>query len=154
MRFVDVRSVCLACGTAKAAIGTYFLEHIMQSMIEPRLNGVWSYSQLHCPRAVLHYRTGPGVIPSKVPQQTKHGEFCGRGFDCLFSFAYFWLLLLPVMMQRLFALFLFCFLRLSSTLPLAHAPLRLFVTCRVYHHSCAYSEWAQRRKNSQCHRMA
>ncbi|EGD77267.1 hypothetical protein PTSG_08361 [Salpingoeca rosetta] len=57
---------------SKAAIGTYFQEHIMQTVIEPRLNGVWFFSQGQCPRVKLNFRSGPGVIPQKVPHNAKH----------------------------------------------------------------------------------
>lgn len=59
--------------TGKAAIGTYFQEHIMQSISESRLNGVWFYGKGYCGNIHLTFRSGFGVLPEKVPQETKHG---------------------------------------------------------------------------------
>eukprot|EP00055_Hartaetosiga_balthica_P008490 m.31805 g.31805 ORF g.31805 m.31805 type:complete len:453 (+) comp6336_c0_seq1:74-1432(+) len=60
---------------SKASIGEYFQESIMGSVIEPKLNGVWFRSESTCTsdhKFKFTYRGGQGVIPQKVPKDTKH----------------------------------------------------------------------------------
>lgn len=57
---------------SKAAIGEYFFEHIMGSDIVKKLGGIWSYGEARCGPIRFALRTGPGVLPSKVPQNTEN----------------------------------------------------------------------------------
>ncbi|XP_005090411.2 ribitol-5-phosphate xylosyltransferase 1 [Aplysia californica] len=52
----------------KAAIGLYLWEHILGGLLESRMNGVWSYGERTLRPITFRFRTGPGVVPSKVPR--------------------------------------------------------------------------------------
>ena len=54
----------------KAAIGLYLWEHVLEGPLEERLGGVWSYGQKQVGNVKFTFRTGPGVVPDKVPKQT------------------------------------------------------------------------------------
>ncbi|XP_077983158.1 ribitol-5-phosphate xylosyltransferase 1-like [Glandiceps talaboti] len=56
----------------KAAIGLYFWQHIMEGMLESKMNGVWHYGFQKNRNIKFKFRTGPGVIPSKAPIDTKY----------------------------------------------------------------------------------
>ena len=56
----------------KAAIGLYLWEHILEGPLEERLGGVWSYGQKQIRGIRFTFRTGPGVVPDKVPKQTRN----------------------------------------------------------------------------------
>jgi len=56
----------------KAAIGLYLWEHILEGPLEERLGGVWSYGQKQIRNIMFKFRTGPGVVPDKVPKETKN----------------------------------------------------------------------------------
>ncbi len=52
----------------KAAIGNYLWEHIIRGRLEKKLGGIWSYGEKKIDNFVFRFRTGPGVVPAKVPQ--------------------------------------------------------------------------------------
>lgn len=56
----------------KAAIGLYLWEHILEGPLKERLGGVWSYGQKQIRNIRFTFRTGPGVVPDKVPKQTRN----------------------------------------------------------------------------------
>ncbi|GFS09623.1 transmembrane protein 5-like [Elysia marginata] len=56
----------------KAAIGLYLWQHIFDADLEDRLNGVWRYGEKTVGTIKFRFRTGPGVVPSKVPRETEH----------------------------------------------------------------------------------
>ncbi|CAH1783807.1 unnamed protein product [Owenia fusiformis] len=56
----------------KAAIGLYFWEHIMNAELESKMGGVWSYGQKMVKNIQFRFRTGPGVLPNKVPRDTNN----------------------------------------------------------------------------------
>ena len=56
----------------KAAIGLYLWEHILEGPLEERLGGVWSYGQKQIRSVRFTFRTGPGVVPEKVPRQARN----------------------------------------------------------------------------------
>lgn len=56
----------------KAAVGLYLWEHIIEGPLEERLGGVWSYGQKQIRNIRFAFRTGPGVVPDKVPKQTRN----------------------------------------------------------------------------------
>ena len=56
----------------KAAIGLYLWEHILEGPLEERLGGVWSYGQKQIRTVRFTFRTGPGVVPEKVPRQARN----------------------------------------------------------------------------------
>lgn len=56
----------------KAAIGLYLWEHILEGPLEERLGGVWSYGHKQILNVRFTFRTGPGVVPDKVPKQTRN----------------------------------------------------------------------------------
>lgn len=56
----------------KAAIGLYLWEHILEGPLEERLGGVWSYGEKQIRNIKFKFRTGPGVVPDKVPRGTKN----------------------------------------------------------------------------------
>ncbi|KAK0050233.1 transmembrane protein 5 [Biomphalaria pfeifferi] len=56
----------------KAAIGLYLWEHIIEGILEERMNGVWSYGEKSLSSISFRFRTGPGVVPSKVPRSTEN----------------------------------------------------------------------------------
>lgn len=56
----------------KAAIGLYFWEHILKGPLVPKLGGVWTYGEKSIESLRFKFRTGPGVVPHKVPKDTKH----------------------------------------------------------------------------------
>ena len=56
----------------KAAVGLYLWEHILEGPLEKRLGGVWSYGEKHIRNIKFKFRTGPGVVPDKVPKQTRN----------------------------------------------------------------------------------
>ena len=47
-------------------------QHILEGPLEERLGGVWSYGQLQHQNLRLQFRTGPGVVPTKVPHDVQH----------------------------------------------------------------------------------
>ncbi|XP_068725802.1 ribitol-5-phosphate xylosyltransferase 1-like [Montipora capricornis] len=56
----------------KAAIGLYLWEHILEGPLEERLGGVWSFGQKQIQNIRFTFRTGPGVVPGKVPSETRN----------------------------------------------------------------------------------
>lgn len=56
----------------KAAIGLYLWEHILEGPVEERLGGVWSYGEKQIRNIKFKFRTGPGVVPDKVPKETRN----------------------------------------------------------------------------------
>lgn len=56
----------------KAAIGLYLWEHILEGPLEERLGGVWSYGEKQIRNIKFKFRTGPGVVPDKVPKETRN----------------------------------------------------------------------------------
>ncbi|XP_014675367.1 PREDICTED: transmembrane protein 5-like [Priapulus caudatus] len=56
----------------KAAIGLYLWEHIFQGKLESKMEGTWSSGFRKVGNIKFVFRTGPGVIPSKVPPNTEH----------------------------------------------------------------------------------
>ncbi|XP_070193466.1 ribitol-5-phosphate xylosyltransferase 1-like [Littorina saxatilis] len=80
----------------KAAIGLYLWEHIFQAELEERLNGVWSYGSKKIGAITFRFRTGPGVIPSKVPKDTENVLLVLNGREASkVDFAKMWLDFLP-----------------------------------------------------------
>ncbi|PFX30149.1 Transmembrane protein 5 [Stylophora pistillata] len=56
----------------KAAIGLYLWEHILEGPLEERLGGAWRYGEKQIQNIKFIFRTGPWVVPDKVPKQTKN----------------------------------------------------------------------------------
>lgn len=56
----------------KAAIGLFLWEHILEGPLEERLGGVWSFGQKQIQNLRFIFRTGPGVVPGKVPKETRN----------------------------------------------------------------------------------
>jgi hypothetical protein len=56
----------------KAAIGLYFWKHVLEGPLVNKMGGVWSYGVKSIGPFRFKFRTGPGVVPDKVPQKTKH----------------------------------------------------------------------------------
>ncbi|ELU15959.1 hypothetical protein CAPTEDRAFT_104115 [Capitella teleta] len=56
----------------KAAIGLYLWQHILEGSLEERLGGVWNFGELQHRDLKLRFRTGPGVVPAKVPHDVQH----------------------------------------------------------------------------------
>lgn len=56
----------------KAAVGLYLWEHILEGPLEERLGGVWSYGEKQIRNIKFKFRTGPGVVPDKVPKRTRN----------------------------------------------------------------------------------
>ncbi|KAH9504747.1 Ribitol-5-phosphate xylosyltransferase 1 [Bulinus truncatus] len=57
---------------SKAAIGIYLWEHIIEGILEERMGGVWSYGEKSIHSILFRFRTGPGVLPNKVPRSTEN----------------------------------------------------------------------------------
>eukprot|EP00052_Salpingoeca_macrocollata_P011711 m.90516 g.90516 ORF g.90516 m.90516 type:complete len:394 (+) comp18169_c0_seq2:50-1231(+) len=55
----------------KAAITDYLWQHIINGTTEARLGGLWTFGLAQFGRVTLTLRTGYGVQPSKVPQDTE-----------------------------------------------------------------------------------
>lgn len=56
----------------KAAIGLYLWEHIFNGRLEPKGDGAWSYGFKKVGNLKFKFRTGPWIVPSTVPPDTKH----------------------------------------------------------------------------------
>ena len=54
----------------KAAVATFLWEDVLGQQLEPKLGGIWSHGSISSGNLTVHYRTGPGVQPSKVPKST------------------------------------------------------------------------------------
>eukprot|EP00051_Salpingoeca_urceolata_P016341 m.216162 g.216162 ORF g.216162 m.216162 type:complete len:365 (-) comp18652_c1_seq1:170-1264(-) len=86
---------------SKAAIGEYLWQHVLLGDIEPRLQGIWSYGRLEFVEALqptleLTLRTGPGVLPQKIPKDTRHAVLVINGrTEEKIAFAKTWLEMLP-----------------------------------------------------------
>ncbi|XP_054721801.1 ribitol-5-phosphate xylosyltransferase 1-like [Uloborus diversus] len=80
----------------KAAIGLYLWEHILNGKIESKMDGVWSYGFKKIENFKFKFRTGPGVITTKAPNDVEHLILIlnGRSEDKV-SFAKMWLDFLP-----------------------------------------------------------
>ncbi|KAG8182575.1 hypothetical protein JTE90_021715 [Oedothorax gibbosus] len=80
----------------KAAIGLYLWEHILGGKLESKMDGIWSYGFKRIDNLKLKFRTGPGVIPTKAPNDVQHLVLIlnGRSDDKV-SFAKVWLDFLP-----------------------------------------------------------
>lgn len=82
----------------KAAIGLYLWEHIFSAALEERLGGVWSYGTKKIGSITFRFRTGPGVIPSKVPKDAENVLLILNGRDASkIDFAKMWLDFLPAL---------------------------------------------------------
>ncbi|XP_059152233.1 ribitol-5-phosphate xylosyltransferase 1-like [Physella acuta] len=57
---------------SKAAIGLYLWEHVLTGTLENRMNGVWSYGHKTIGSIHFRFRTGPGLVPDKVPRDTEN----------------------------------------------------------------------------------
>ncbi|XP_029827594.2 ribitol-5-phosphate xylosyltransferase 1 [Ixodes scapularis] len=57
---------------SKAAIGLYLWEHILNGRLEPKGGGAWSYGFRKIADIKFKFRTGPGIVPSTVPQDATH----------------------------------------------------------------------------------
>ncbi|EDQ90626.1 uncharacterized protein MONBRDRAFT_16245 [Monosiga brevicollis MX1] len=66
---------------SKAAVGDYFIEHIMGTKPEPRLSGVWYFARTFCGPLRFTYRAGHGVAPHKVPNDPRHVVLILNGHD-------------------------------------------------------------------------
>lgn len=56
----------------KAAIGLYFWEHIIKGPLVSKLGGAWHYGEKRIENLKFQFRTGPGVVPAKVPKETEN----------------------------------------------------------------------------------
>ncbi|GFO40497.1 transmembrane protein 5-like [Plakobranchus ocellatus] len=56
----------------KAAISLYLWQHILEADLEDKLNGIWQYGEKTIGTIKFRFRTGPGVVPSKVPRETEN----------------------------------------------------------------------------------
>eukprot|EP00045_Choanoeca_perplexa_P016856 m.233219 g.233219 ORF g.233219 m.233219 type:complete len:437 (-) comp17376_c0_seq1:2293-3603(-) len=82
----------------KAAIGTYFIEAILGARLESKLNGVWFLARALCSNLHLTYRSGPGVLPHKVPKTAQHVVLVLNGHnDDKIKTATPWLDMLPTL---------------------------------------------------------
>ncbi|XP_041350136.1 ribitol-5-phosphate xylosyltransferase 1-like [Gigantopelta aegis] len=82
----------------KAAIGLYLWEHIFNSQLEQKLGGVWSFGVKKIHSIKFRFRTGPGVIPSKVPRDTENLVLVLNGRETSkIDFAKLWLDFLPTL---------------------------------------------------------
>ncbi|XP_076448663.1 ribitol-5-phosphate xylosyltransferase 1-like [Babylonia areolata] len=82
----------------KAAIGLYLWEHIFNAELEEKLGGVWSYGTKKIGAITFRFRTGPGVIPSKVPHDVEHVLLVLNGREpAKVDYARMWLDLLPTL---------------------------------------------------------
>ncbi|XP_067683992.1 ribitol-5-phosphate xylosyltransferase 1-like [Haliotis asinina] len=82
----------------KAAIGIYLWEHILGGLIEKKMGGVWSYGVKKIHSIKFRLRTGPGVIPSKVPRNTENLLLVLNGREpSKTDFAKLWLDFLPAL---------------------------------------------------------
>ncbi|KAL8613037.1 hypothetical protein ACOMHN_008806 [Nucella lapillus] len=93
----DVQStVFTAAGPAKSKRGLYLWEHIFNADLEERLGGVWSYGTKKIGAITFRFRTGPGVIPSKVPKDTENVLLILNGRESgKVDYAKMWLDFLP-----------------------------------------------------------
>uniref|UniRef100_T1ISL1 Exostosin GT47 domain-containing protein n=1 Tax=Strigamia maritima TaxID=126957 RepID=T1ISL1_STRMM len=74
----------------------YLWEHILGGKIEKKMNGIWSYGFKKVDNIKFKFRTGPGVIPSKVPASVHFLVLTLNGRDPnKISFAKMWLDFLP-----------------------------------------------------------
>ncbi|XP_015928548.1 ribitol-5-phosphate xylosyltransferase 1 [Parasteatoda tepidariorum] len=80
----------------KAAIGLYLWEHILGGKLENKMDGIWSYGFKRIDNLKLKFRTGPGVIVSKAPNDVQNLLLIlnGRSEDKI-AFAKTWLDVLP-----------------------------------------------------------
>ncbi|GFY56346.1 ribitol-5-phosphate xylosyltransferase 1 [Trichonephila inaurata madagascariensis] len=80
----------------KAAISLFLWEHILEAKLESKMDGIWSYGFKRIDNLKLKFRTGPGVITTKAPNDVKHLLLVlnGRSDDKI-SFARMWLDFLP-----------------------------------------------------------
>ncbi|GAB1603355.1 ribitol-5-phosphate xylosyltransferase 1-like [Argonauta hians] len=82
----------------KAAIGLYLWEHILNGQLERKLGGMWSYGMKKINNIRFKFRTGPGVIPSKVPKSTENVILVLNGREpSKIDFAKLWLDFLPTL---------------------------------------------------------
>ncbi|KAK6176404.1 hypothetical protein SNE40_014696 [Patella caerulea] len=82
----------------KAAIGLYLWEHIINGELEEKLGGVWSYGTKKINNIRFRFRTGPGVIPTKVPRKTENLLLVLNGREVSkVDFAKMWLDFLPTL---------------------------------------------------------
>ncbi|GFQ86209.1 ribitol-5-phosphate xylosyltransferase 1 [Trichonephila clavata] len=80
----------------KAAISLFLWEHILEAKLESKMDGIWSYGFKRIDNLKLKFRTGPGLITTKAPNDVKHLVLVlnGRSDDKV-SFAKMWLDFLP-----------------------------------------------------------
>ncbi|GFT71082.1 ribitol-5-phosphate xylosyltransferase 1 [Nephila pilipes] len=81
----------------KAAIGLYLWEHVLGGgKLESKMDGIWSYGFKRIDNLKLKFRTGPGVITTKAPNDVQHLILIlnGRSQEKV-SFAKTWLDFLP-----------------------------------------------------------
>ncbi|KAL5014767.1 hypothetical protein ScPMuIL_009037, partial [Solemya velum] len=84
----------------KAAIGLYLWEHIFTGQLEQKLRGIWSYGSKKLGNIQFRFRTGPGVIPGKVPKETENLLLVLNGREpSKIDFAKLWLDFLPRLTQ-------------------------------------------------------
>ncbi|KAK3601759.1 hypothetical protein CHS0354_016123 [Potamilus streckersoni] len=80
----------------KAAIGLYLWEHVLEGPLEKKLGGVWSYGTKTVSNITFRFRTGPGVIPVKVPRETENLVLVLNGREpSKVEYAQLWLNSLP-----------------------------------------------------------
>lgn len=62
-RYVDIWS--------KAAIGTYFWEHVFESTVQQQ-SEAWSYGEVNLDNITLRFFTGPGIAPQSIPAESSN----------------------------------------------------------------------------------
>ena len=76
----------------KAAIGLYLWKHVLEGSLERRMGGVWSYGEKQIGKIRFRFRIGPGVVPGRVPEDTKNLVLVINGREpTKISFAKMWL---------------------------------------------------------------
>ncbi|XP_019619540.1 PREDICTED: transmembrane protein 5-like [Branchiostoma belcheri] len=80
----------------KAAIGLYLWEFILGGTLEEKMGGIWTYGFKRIYKLKFKFRTGPGVIPSKAPHDTRNLILVLNGREqSKIEFATIWLDYLP-----------------------------------------------------------
>lgn len=80
----------------KAAIGLYLWEHVFNGKTEKKMDGIWSYGFRKIDNIKFKFRTGPGVVYTKVPSDVEYLILILNGRnDQKVSFAKSWLNYLP-----------------------------------------------------------
>lgn len=76
----------------KAAVGLYLWQHVIEGSLEKRMGGVWSYGEKLIGNIRFKFRTGPGVVPNRAPEDTENLVLVLNGrAPAKVSFAKMWL---------------------------------------------------------------